>query len=295
MSYRSRREPRHEECFVRGLKYRLTWWGEPSATPVVFLHGWMDTSETWQFVVDHLPDSWTCVAPDWRGFGDSGRNPGCYWFPDYYADLEVLLDRLVPNKRARVVGHSMGGNVAGMYAGIRPKRLEWLVSLEGMGMRQSPVDQAPSQYERWLDQLKDPPRQRVYKDLDQLTEVLQARNPRLTAERAQFIARAWSRSVATGVELAADPSHRIVNPTKYRRDEAEACWRRIEIPALMVLGELSEHRELLGAECTEDYFRSVYRNIDIVIVPGVGHMMHHEDPEAIARHIVRFARERDSG
>jgi pimeloyl-ACP methyl ester carboxylesterase len=294
MTYRPRRAPRHEERTIRGLPHRLTWWGEPAGPPLILLHGWMDTSESWQFVVDQLPDTWTCVAPDWRGFGGSGRSPGGYWFPDYYADLEVLLDQLSPGLPARVVGHSMGGNIAAMYAGIRPQRLAWLINLEGMGMRRAPADRAPAQYEKWLDQLKAPVRQRPYKSYDELTDVIQARNPRLTLDRARFIARAWSRETPAGIELAADPAHKLVSPTLYRREEAEACWRRIEIPVLMVLGELSEHRGLLGADCTEEYFRSVYRNIEVVTIPGAGHMMHHEEPEAVARHIAAFARARES-
>ncbi len=47
------------------------------------------------------------VAPDWRGFGDSEWVPGGYWFPDYFADLDGLLDALAPQSRARVIGHSM--------------------------------------------------------------------------------------------------------------------------------------------------------------------------------------------
>jgi pimeloyl-ACP methyl ester carboxylesterase len=287
--YQPRRPPRHEICKVRGLEHRLTWWGEPSDTPVVLLHGWMDSSATWQFVVDCLPDSWTCVAPDWRGFGGSAWSPGGYWFPDYYADLEELLDIFVPHQPARVVAHSMGGNIAGMFAGIRPKRLAWLANLEGVGMRRVPPTGAPERYAEWLDQLKTESEQRIYPTLDLLVEVLLAKNPRLTAERARFVAAAWTHSVGTGVQLTADPAHRRVNPTLYRREEAEACWRRVEIPVLMLLGGLSEHLTRLGADCTEAYFKSLFRDIRVLTIPEVGHMMHHEDPQTVARHIVEFA------
>jgi pimeloyl-ACP methyl ester carboxylesterase len=290
MIYQPRRPARHETLTVRGLDHRLTWWGESKASPIVLLHGFMDTSETWQFVVDHLPDDWNLAAFDWRGFGSSDRSPGLYWFPDYFADLEVILDAVAPHERARVVGHSMGGNVAAMYAGIRPQRLQWLVSLEGLGLRRSQAAQAPEHYEKWLDQLKDPPRQKPYASLELLVRVLQARNPRLTAERAEFVARAWTRQTEQDFDLASDPAHRLVNPMKYRREEAEACWRRMEIPVLMVLGELSELLAPLGADATPEYFQSVFPQIEIATLRGVGHMMHHEDPEAVARLIEKFAR-----
>ena len=290
MIYQPRRPPRHETLNVRGLNHRLTWWGQSKASPIVLLHGFMDVSETWQFVIDHLPDDWNFLAFDWRGFGGTDRNPGSYWFPDYFADLDGILDTLMPQERARVVGHSMGGNVATMYAGIRPERLQWLVSLEGLGLRRSEASQAPEHYERWLDEIKDPPRQKPYAALEPLARLLQMRNPRLTLSRAEFIARAWTRETAEGFELASDPMHRLVNPTRFRRDEAEACWKRAEIPVLMVLGALSDHPKRLGPDCTEEYFHSVFRNIEVATIPGVGHMMHHEDPEAVARVIERFAR-----
>ncbi|MGH8210885.1 MAG: alpha/beta fold hydrolase, partial [Steroidobacteraceae bacterium] len=146
MSYEPRRASWQEDVDIRGLRHRLTWWGERTNTPVVLLHGFLDCGATWQFLVDRLPPSWTLVAPDWRGFGDSEWAPGGYWFPDYFPDLDVLLDTLVPQSRARVIGHSMGANVAKMYGGIRPQRLQWLVNLEGLGLARTRAEEAPKRY-----------------------------------------------------------------------------------------------------------------------------------------------------
>ena len=310
MSYEPRRVPWHEDIDVRGLRHRLTWWGERTNTPIVLLHGFLDCGATWQFLVDCLPADWSLVAPDWRGFGDSEWAPGGYWFPDYFADLELLLDTLVPHSRARVVGHSMGANVAQMYGGVRPRRLEWLVNLEGLGLARNPADEAPKRYAQWLDELRQPRRENRYESAAQLATLLKMRNSRLTQERAEFIAAAWSRPVAdssgeselvrngnlageTGparganLRLRFDPRHRRVNPVLYRREEAEACWARLEIPMLLLTGERSEHR----GRMTDEQLRLLFRDVHIVTVPGVGHMMHHEDPDAVARHIVEFERD----
>jgi len=285
-----RRAACHEEIDVRGLKYRLTRWGESSADPVVLLHGWMDVGLTWQFLVDCLPDDWSFVAPDWRGFGGSGWAPGGYWFPDYFADLDALLDAIAPYGPVRVIAHSMGGNVASMYAGIRRERLRWLVNIEGVGLPRTSPEQAPGRYEQWLDQLREGLRESRYESAERLADVLVMRNPRLTQSRAQFIARAWTRPVDGGVVLSADPRHRWINPVLYRREEAEACWRRIEIPVLLLIGEQSDALSRLGEDGTEERLRSVLRTARIVTMPDVGHMMHHEAPEAVARQIVEFAR-----
>jgi pimeloyl-ACP methyl ester carboxylesterase len=193
MSYEPGRVPWQEDVQLRGVRHRLTWWGERTSDPIVLLHGFLDCGATWQFLVDRLPASWTLVAPDWRGFGDSEWVPGGYWFPDYFADLDALLDTLVPQSRARVIGHSMGANVAKMYGGIRPQRMQWLANLEGLGLARTRPEDAPKRYAHWLDEVKDPFKEGRYESIEQLASILRMRNPRLTADRAAFVARAWSR------------------------------------------------------------------------------------------------------
>jgi pimeloyl-ACP methyl ester carboxylesterase len=294
MSYEPRRVPWQEDIDVRGLRYRLTWWGERNSSPIVLLHGFLDSGATWQFLADWLPDEWTLVAPDWRGFGDSEWAPGGYWFPDYFADLEVLLDRLVPHNRARVIGHSMGANVAKMYGGIRPQRLRWLVNLEGIGLARTRPEEAPQRYAKWLDELRDPFKEGRYSSTAELASILRMRNPRLRRPISEFLAEAWSRPVTAAggeVRLRFDPRHRLVNPILYRRDEAEACWTRLEAPMLLVLGELSDIRKRDLPIMTDEHWRALFRRVQIVTIPGTGHMMHHEDPESVARHIVEFERD----
>jgi pimeloyl-ACP methyl ester carboxylesterase len=287
--YVARRPPRHESIEVRGLVHRVTRWGPVQAPPVVLLHGFLDTGETWQFLVDELPQSWAFAAPDWRGFGASEWASDGYWFQDYFADLEVLLDELSPGAPARVIGHSMGGNVASLYAGVRPARLEWLVNLEGFGLRQTDAREAPGRLGQWLDQLRTPPSAPHYDSVDALAQRLLERNPRLTAQRAAFIARAWTRPAGQGVMLRHDPRHRRVNPVLYRREEAQACWRAASVRTLLLVGEHSDSRRRLGEDGTDAALRMTFPAARVQQMAGLGHMMHHEDPAALATAITAFA------
>jgi pimeloyl-ACP methyl ester carboxylesterase len=289
MTYRPVRIPRRESVSVRGLQHQLTSWGAPSDDPILLLHGFMDCADTWQFLVDCLPESWSFVAPDWRGFGDSDWAPGGYWFPDYLADLENLLDLLTPRTRSRVIGHSMGANISMLYAGVRPARLQWLVNLEGIGLSATPPELAPARFAQWLDELKSPSRGSHYESIDQLSAVLMHRNPRLPPERAQFIARAWSRDAGDGrLRLKFDPRHRLVNPVLYRREEAEACWTRVDMPMLLVLGANSGHLQRRLEDAGDERLRSLFRDLQIITLPAVGHMMHHENPKVVADHIIAY-------
>src|SRR5690242_4865478 len=203
---------------------------------MVLLHGWMDVSATFQFMVDALRGDWDVYAPDWRGYGltDWGK-ADCYWFPDYIADLDFLLDWIEPRGGANLVGHSLGGNVAALYAGVRPQRVAKLVNLEGFGLAETRPEQAPARYARWLEELHDAPRLRSYADFGELAQRLRKNNPRLSAERADFLARHWGREAGDGtVVLCGDPAHKIVNPVLYRYDEVRACWRAVSAPVLWV-------------------------------------------------------------
>ncbi len=283
MSYQPRRAARHATIRLRGLDHHLTHWGRGSAPPLVLLHGWLDTSDTFQFVVDAFAHEHPIVAPDWRGFGRSAWQGGPYWFPDYLADLDALLEVVSPDVPATLVGHSMGGNIACLYAGIRPERVARIVNLEGFGMTRTRPEQAPERYKRWLNELRAPPMFSTYERLERFVAVLLRKNPRLTAERAEFIARSWSKRLPDGsYTVNADPAHKLVNPVLYRREEAEAIWRCAVAPTLLVLGGQSAFRAHLGADGSDDYFRSIFRNLTIATLPDSGHMMHHEEPEAVA-------------
>ncbi|HXQ64436.1 MAG TPA: alpha/beta hydrolase [Steroidobacteraceae bacterium] len=283
MNYRPRRAPRHVTLELRGLNHHLVRWGPREARPAVFLHGWADTGATFQFLVDAFEGEHAIVALDWRGFGDSAWLGTPYWFPDYLADLDALLDALVPDAPATLLGHSMGGNIAGLYAGIRPERVRAVVNLEGIGLPRTEPDGAPARYRRWLDQLKTLPAFGRYRSRADFAAMLMKKNPRLSAARAAFVAESWTRELADGsFTVSADPAHRLIYPVPYRRDESEACWRRCIVPVLMVLGGLSDFRDKLGSEGSDEYLHSIYPNLTLAVLARAGHMMHHEEPEALA-------------
>jgi pimeloyl-ACP methyl ester carboxylesterase len=284
MSYEPRRPARQEMILIRGLMHRVLRWGPDSGNPVLLLHGWADCADSFQFIADEIAPDLPLAALDWRGFGHSEWSPAGYWFPDYYADLEHLLDQLCPTGAARLVGHSMGGNIAMTYAGIRPARVKSLVNLEGFGLPRTDSSQAPGRYAKWLDQLHESPEFGDYTDASDLAQRLMRRNPRLTKDRALFIAECWSMPLASGgVRLRADPAHRLVNPYLYRREEMEACWRQLAASVLMIFGAKSDLATRLGMEGGEAAFRACIPNLRVEVLADAGHMLHHEEPVAVAR------------
>jgi len=253
------------------------------------LHGWLDAGETFQFIVDAFKKDWPVIAPDWRGFGRSEWPQEGYGFPDYLGDFDALMDQISPAAPARLVGHSMGGNIANLYAGLQPERVRCAINLEGLGLPRTVPQDAPKRMRKWLDQIKSPTTQKNYSSFEQLASVIQFRYQRFSPAAAAFVARIWGTAEADGrVRLAADPRHHWVNPILYKREDAEATWREIRAPLLMMLGQESDYLTRLGADGTIEALRSGHPNAEVVSIADAGHMLHIERPDAVAPVIEAF-------
>ena len=301
--YQALRPSRSEFVPVRTLRYHVRTWGTPSAArpPLVLLHGWMDVAASWQFVVDALATERHVIAPDWRGFGQSDGGPvDNYWMPDYLADLDWLLDHYAGDAPVDLVGHSMGGNIAMQFGGVRPQRVRRLVNLEGFGMPPLQPDEAPGRYGKWIDQLKRLHEGKMalatYAGPEGVARRLMKTNPRLSQDKADWLAGHWSvgRAQAGGAdrwEILGDPAHKIINANLFRVDEALALYAAIEAPVLAVVAsDDSLHGWWKGRYTLADFqerLRSV-RDVRLARVDDAGHMLHHDQPRQVAGLIEAF-------
>ena len=287
-------ESRSEFITARRLQYHIRHWGSDNSPILFMLHGWMDVSASFQFVVDCLKADWHVIAPDWRGFGlTDGGGVDSYWFPDYVADLDAILQHFSPTKPVTLVGHSMGGNVAGIYAGVRPERIQQFINLEGFGLSSTRPEQAPKRYARWLDDLRSPAALRTYPTLAAVAARLQKNNPRLSDERAAFLAAHWAAPNDAGEwAILGDPAHKIAGPLLYQVDEAMACWRAITAPVLWVEAANSDVWRWTKSEgdgrAEMDRRIQHIRNVTLATISDAGHMLHHDQPETLARLIEQF-------
>jgi pimeloyl-ACP methyl ester carboxylesterase len=285
---------RSEFISVRGLRYHIRHWGNEDAPRLFMLHGWMDVSASFQFVVDSLRQDWHVIAPDWRGYGLSQRSGSdSYWFADYLGDLDAILEHYAPGEQVNLLGHSMGGNVACMYAGVRTEKVVRLINLEGFGMPPTRPQQAPGRYAQWLDGLRDPSPLRTYGSLQEVMARLQKTNPRLSDKRAAFVAQHWAAQNAQGRwEVLGDPAHKLISPVLYHVEEALACWQAITAPVLWVEAAETDIWRWLGpkdkARAEVDRRIGFIANATTVSIPDAGHMLHHDQPELLARHIEDF-------
>lgn len=268
---------------------------KPSATPrtVLILHGFLDAGATFELVARPLVDAgYDVIAPDLRGFGGSDRVPagGYYHFADYLADIDDLVDTLVPSRGETkpflgVVGHSMGGTIASMWAGVRPERVTRLALLEGLGPPQEDPALGVDRMRGWLRDLgKVKRRPREFDSLDEAVTRLAATHPKI--DRGVLVGRAARLVTPTddgGVRWAHDPLHRTISPIPFQSKVYASFLRAIACPTLFLDGgpdgwHPPDEEERLGC----------IANVTRRTLPNAGHMMHWTQPAELARELVSF-------
>ena len=301
--YQVQRESQSSWVPLRGCRYHVRQWGTPSpdATPLVLAHGWMDVAASWQFMVDAFSEAFVSqrpiIAMDWRGYGlTEAPATDSYWFPDYLADLDALLDELYPGQTIDLVGHSMGGNVVMMYAGSRPERIRRLINLEGFGMAATSAAQAPSRMTQWLNEIKaqreDDTALKPYADAAGVAARLMKTNRRLGQGQADWLAQHWARPGPDGLwRILGDSAHKVINPYLFRVEEALAMYQRISAPVLAVEASDDSLSQWWKGKYTLAEFHERLKSVpqlEKATIEDAGHMLHHDQPHALARILETF-------
>lgn len=272
--------------------YRRT--GPQRGPALVLLHGLMDNSAGFAPLLAALETQGMLerdvIAPDWRGHGDSEATPGAYWFPNYLADLEALLEALGVSAPVILVGHSMGGQIASLYAGTRPSRVAGLITLDSLNVPDSDPDEAPKRYSDWLDTLADGAlaSERLYDSVANFAARLARRYPELGDPARHYLAASWLRPTVDGRHrLCADPAHGRRMPYGFRAAEAAALWREVRCPVLCIDGGRSPATVFVDAD-TLAARRGCFADIEHVTLPDCGHMLHVQDAPAVAASMAAF-------
>ena len=297
--YQAKRTARSEFVRIRNLDYHVLTWGEPGAgkVPLVMVHGWMDVAASWQFVVDALEGGHYVVAPDWRGYGLTSSPPADnYWFPDYLADLDFLLDHYAADAPVNLVGHSMGGNIAMLYSGTKPQRVRRLVNLEGFGLARSEPSMAPKRFAKWIDELKAFHRGdmdlKAYDSADGVAKRLMKTNRRLSGDKAQWLAQHWAKPDEAGKwRILGDAAHKITNAYLWRLDEALEIYKCIAAPTLAVEASDDSLTQWWAGKFTLAEYHERLKLVPdcrVARVEDAGHMLHHDQPEVVAKLIHDF-------
>jgi pimeloyl-ACP methyl ester carboxylesterase len=286
----AREKSRSERLSIRGVAYNVRRWGREGGRPLILLHGTQDSSITFQFLVDCLMGDWNIVAPDWRGHGHSDWVSGGYWFHDFVADLDELTSQLFPGRPIPLVGHSLGGNIAGVYAGLRPSAVSHVVSLDGFGPL---VNAVPVEVRTVLRMSLDASKHRRthpgYASVDDAAQRLMEANPRLMRPEATFLAVHSTRVECDGSRRwLFDPTHRRTIPTFRTIEEWFSIWSEVEARVCWLAS--SDHRPNAPTNFPDvmEQRAEKMRVAKRMSFEDTSHNIQHDAPNAVARAIEEF-------
>uniref|UniRef100_UPI0037E8970F serine hydrolase-like protein n=1 Tax=Semicossyphus pulcher TaxID=241346 RepID=UPI0037E8970F len=266
-------------------------WGPDHGRPVLCLHGWADNSGTFNTLIPLLPKECRYVAVDLAGHGQSShRPPGVFYaFPYYVMDVRRVVDALQWSKFS-IIGHSMGGNVAGMFSALYPEMVDSIVLLDSYGFLPTDPKEMPKvmrqgmdetiQYEKKMEEDK----RRVY-TYEKAAERLLAANPQLSEESVNVLLERGLVQVEGGVMFSRDFRINLKNIARISMEQSLDLQLRIQASVLVVLAE--EGFEKIFTKPDQKKITSALlqayrdRNHTVATVPG-DHHVHLNNPEAVA-------------
>ncbi|NCG21877.1 MAG: alpha/beta fold hydrolase [Rhodobacterales bacterium] len=263
----------------QGLRLRVCTWGEAQSDqlPTLILHGFLEQGASWNGVAELL--SGQVYAPDQRGHGlsDHVGAGGYYHFWDYVRDVDALVEWL--GGQVNLVGHSMGGGVASLYAGTRPDAVRSLVIIEGLG----PPGTMPMALPRarsFLKSMRNPTAHPLMPDVQNGVDRVRKYNPNIPEDVAHTLVSRTTKAVEGGLTWTWDALHRSRSPVPFNPELYLTWVRAITAPTLVIEGGTSRFR----VPDFETRYAALQDGRRLTI-PDAGHLMHHDQPSLLAQAI----------
>jgi pimeloyl-ACP methyl ester carboxylesterase len=273
------------------LRLHYVDWGNEGAPLLLLIHGGRDHARSWDWVARELRQDFHIVAPDLRGHGDSAwASGGNYGLMDFVLDITRLVEAL-GSDTLRIVGHSLGGNIALHFTGLFPEKVSRLVAVEGLG----PAPEIVAQYVKepawkrlgdWIEAMQGLASRypRRYPSIDEAADRMQAENSFLNHEQARHLTvHGVARNEDGTFSWKFDNYVRVFAPARLRLDETEALWARIACPTLLMRGT-----ESWASDPSEDGRARHFQNAEIANVEKAGHWIHHDQLEVFLSHLRAF-------
>ncbi|RQZ11032.1 alpha/beta hydrolase [Burkholderia sp. Bp9031] len=257
-----------------GLRLHYVSWGRDDAPAVVMLHGLRSYAHTWAPVADALVDRYRVVALDQRGRGRSDWDPQRdYYAAAYVRDLDALV-RALNLKRFVLVGHSMGGANAFVYAAAQPERLAGL-AIEDMGPGASAGSQGSERIKRELKETPD-----AFASWDEARAFWRRQRPNITESALDSrIAHSLKEAGQGRIVWRHDADGIAAARLTATPEQLVHLWPLIlnlHVPTLLLRGGESD---FLSADVAAE-MTAANTGIERIDIPGATHYVHDDQPAA---------------
>jgi pimeloyl-ACP methyl ester carboxylesterase len=278
---------REIEIELPHLRLAARAFGDPTLPKLLALHGWLDNAASFDRLAPLLCEHFHIVALDLPGHGRSAHRPPGLWYHyvDYLGDALAAADALGWH-RFGLLGHSLGGAVASMLAGVEGERIERLLLIEALGPMSLPPEQTLAHLRRSLSERGQVGTLRVFANEEDAAQVRVRGNGLLTLSReaAMALIARGTMAVAGGVSWSSDQRLTLTSPTRYTEEQIVSILAGISAPTILILAEPSPP---FLSEAMIASRSAAVPGIRVVRIPG-SHHLHLEEPQPVARAILDF-------
>ena len=271
--------PTSNSFISQRLRLHYADWGNPTAPPLLLVHGGRDHCRSWDWVAEALRHDWRVIALDLRGHGDSAWSPdGDYSTMAFVYDLSQLIHQL-DLAPVTIVSHSLGGNVCLRYTGLYPEKVRKIVAIEGLGP--SPAMQAQQNkrgvdegWRRWIDDKRAAASRlpRRYATFDDALVRMKNENTYLTDEQARHLTtHAVSQNEDGSYSWKFDNYLNVWRPSDVSPKQMQTLWSAISCPTLLLYG-----KDSWASNPADDGRDQYFKNAAIEAFENAGHWLHHD-------------------
>ncbi|KAL7405390.1 hypothetical protein ABVT39_028320 [Epinephelus coioides] len=265
-------------------------WGPDHGYPVLCLHGWLDNCGTFKTLIPLLPKECRYVAVDLAGHGLSSHLPlgVLYGVTTHMVHVRRIVEGL-QWKKFSIMGHSMGGNIAGMFSALYPEMVDAVILLDSFGFISTDSKNLSKVMRQGMDEMlqhekKTEEKKRVY-IYEKAVERLSAANPTLSEQSVRILLERGLVQVEGGFVFSRDLRVNFKNILCISLEQSLEMQSKIQASVLVVLGDkgfaatFPESNQQLPSSKLLKAYRD--RNHTVVTVSG-DHHVHLNDPEAVA-------------
>ena len=269
-------EPVSHFFYSDRLKLQFWDWGTNGKPALILVHGGLDHARSWDWVARALRDDYHVYALDLRGHGNSAWAPGAlYSVAEHVLDLSALAE-IINAFPITIVGHSLGGVISLLYAGIYPDRVKKVVAIEGLGPPPNHRVHKPAseRYREWIEGVRKMEHRtpHSYPDIATAVARMKEANPFLSDEVAEHLTLHGTNWNADGsIIWKFDNYVRVFAPYGANIDDVKEVLSQIVCPALLFWG-----RQSWAQDPEIDGRASVIKNHRLVKVDKAGHWVHHD-------------------
>jgi pimeloyl-ACP methyl ester carboxylesterase len=273
------------ELSISGLTISCKAWGNPEATPILALHGWLDNANSFDQIAQDLQKNYYFIAVDLPGHGHSSHLPlsSHYHFTDGIFTIVQIIEALGLDK-IHLLGHSMGACLSSLVAGVAPHRLLSLSLIEGLGPFSKPEETASQQLSQYLNFLshKNSKKRKGYMKFES-SALARSIKGYVSFEIAKILCQRGTIEEEGNYYWRHD--RRLLNPSPLQMTEEQilSCLRNIQAATYLIWASNGFSFDSL---LMQERIKSV-KNIKIEHVDG-GHHIHMEQPELVSKLLNRF-------